>query len=43
MKKKLRQLINFKFKKHSRYSLPPNRLEIIEGFIQKRVQELLAI
>jgi len=40
-KKKLRLLINFKFKKHSRYNLPANRLKIIEEFIQKRVQELL--
>ncbi len=39
-KKKLRLLINFKFKKHSRYNLPPKRLKIIEEFIQKRVQEL---
>jgi len=42
-KKKLRNLINFKFKKHSRYNLPSNRLKIIEEFIQKRVQELLVI
>lgn len=42
-KKKLRNLINFKFKKHSRYNLPANRLKMIEEFIQKRVQELLAI
>jgi hypothetical protein len=42
-KKKLRNLINFKFKKHSRYNLPPIRLKIIEEFIQKRVQELLVI
>jgi len=40
-KKKLRNLINFKFKKHSRYNLPANRLKIIEEFIQKRVQELI--
>lgn len=42
-KKKLRNLIHFKFKKHSRYNLPPNRLKIIEKFIQNRVQELLVI
>ncbi len=42
-KKKLRLLINFKFKKHSRYNLPAKRLKIIEEFIQKRVQELLVI
>jgi len=39
--KKLQRLINFKFKKHSRYNLPADRLKIIEKFIQKRVQELL--
>jgi hypothetical protein len=42
-KKKLRRLITFKFKKHSRYNLPANRLKIIEEFIQRRVQELLMI
>ena len=40
-KKKLRKLITFKFKKHSRYNLPQDRLKIIEEFIQRRVQELL--
>jgi hypothetical protein len=44
-KEKLRNLINFKFKKHSRYKKlkPTNRLEIIEEFIQTRVRELLGI
>ncbi len=42
-KQKLRKLITFKFKKHSRYNLPPERLKMIEEFIQKRVQELLMI
>jgi hypothetical protein len=42
-KPKLRKLINFKFKKHSRYNLPPERLKMIEAFIQSRVQELLAL
>ncbi len=42
-KKKLRNLINFKFKKHSRYNLPANRLKLIEELIQKRVQALLVI
>jgi len=37
-KKKLRKLINFKFKKHSRYNLPPQRLKIIEKFIQTRIE-----
>jgi len=40
-KKKLRNLIHFKFKKHSRYNLPANRLKMIEELIQKRVQALL--
>jgi len=38
---KLRKLIDFKFKKHSRYNLPNKQLKIIEQFIQERVQELL--
>ena len=42
-KKKLLKLINFKFKKHSTYNLPPQRLKIIEEFIQKRVQDLLQL
>ena len=41
-KEKLRKLIGFKFKKHSRYNLPAKRLRMIERQIQKRVQELLA-
>lgn len=40
-KKRLLNLINFKFNKHSRYNLSPNRLKIIEEFIQKRVQALV--
>lgn len=40
-KEKLRRLVNFKFKKHSRYNLPPKRLRMIEKQIQKRVRELL--
>jgi hypothetical protein len=42
-KKKLRHLIDFQFKKHSRYNLPAKRLKIIEAFIQKRVQALLVL
>ncbi len=42
-KKKLRKLINFTFKKHSRYNLPGHRLRIIEEFIQQRVHELLLL
>ncbi len=40
---KLRKLINFKFKLHSRYNLPKPRLEKIERFLQQRVNELLSI
>lgn len=36
-KAQLRKLINFKFKKHSRYNLSSERLKIIEGFLQRRV------
>lgn len=32
--KKLKRLINFKFKKHSRYNLPTNRLKVTENFRQ---------
>ncbi|MDM8556617.1 hypothetical protein QUF75_17970 [Desulfococcaceae bacterium HSG7] len=42
-KKKLQKLINFKFTKHKSYNLPTSRLKVIEVFIQKRIQELLAI
>lgn len=40
-KAQLRKLINFKFKKHSKYNLPSERLKIIEGFIQRRVHTFL--
>ncbi|ALG67146.1 protein kinase [Beggiatoa leptomitoformis] len=42
-KEKLRALINFKFKKHTRYNLSSNRLKILESFIQQRVKMLLAL
>ncbi|CAA6825072.1 MAG: Unknown protein [uncultured Sulfurovum sp.] len=42
-KKKVRKLINFKFEKHPTYNLPAKRLKVIEGFIERRVQALLAI
>ncbi|XOF34442.1 MAG: hypothetical protein ACL93V_03865 [Candidatus Electrothrix sp. YB6] len=42
-KKKLRKLINFRFRRHPRYNLPAHRLKIIEDFIQKRVHELLRL
>lgn len=40
-KAKLRKLIGFKFKKHSRYNLPKNRLKKIEDFLQKRLDYML--
>ena len=40
-KEKLRHLIDFKLKKHSRYNLPAKRLRMIEKQIQKRARELL--
>ena len=40
-KDRLRKLIHFKFKKHSRYNLDDKRLKAIEKFIQDRVKELL--
>lgn len=42
-KKKLRRLINFRFRRHPRYNLPAHRLSIIENFIQQRVHELLLL
>ena len=39
--KQLRQMINFKFKRHKRYNLPEERLDILEKFINQRVNELL--
>ena len=40
-KEGLRRLLNFKFKKHSRYNLPDNRLRLMEKQIQRRAHELL--
>ncbi|MBQ3182625.1 MAG: XRE family transcriptional regulator [Clostridia bacterium] len=37
----LRKLLNFKFKKHSKYNLPDERLKLIEKCIHFRVKELL--
>ena len=37
----LRKLVNFKFKKHPRYNLPPERLKLIEKQVQHRAEELL--
>ena len=40
-RKYLRNLLEFKFKKNSRYNLPDKRLKLIEKQIQKRAKELL--
>ncbi|PHS40411.1 MAG: protein kinase [Sulfurovum sp.] len=40
-KQKVKKLINFKFKRDSKYNLPAKRLRKIETFIQARVLELL--
>lgn len=40
-KEGLRRLLNFKFKKHSRYNLSNNRLKLIEKQIERRAKELL--
>ena len=37
----LSKLFDFKFKKHSRYNLPPKRLRMIEKQIQNRAKQLL--
>ncbi|MBE6649333.1 MAG: XRE family transcriptional regulator [Ruminococcaceae bacterium] len=37
----LRKLLDFKFKKHSRYNLPENRLSLIENRIHDRVREII--
>lgn len=41
-KEKLRKILNFRFKRHSRYNLPPARLKLIEKQIQKRARILLS-
>lgn len=41
IKSKVRKLIGFKFKKHSRYNLDKKRLKKIEEFIKIRVEEVL--
>ena len=43
LREKLRHLLNFKFKKHSRYNLPEKRLRMMERQVQKRVGLLLSI
>ena len=40
-REKLRHLLTFRFKKHSRYNLPEKRLRMIEKQVQKRARVLL--
>ena len=40
-KEGIRHLLNFNFKKHSRYNLPSSRLKLIEKQIKARAKELL--
>ncbi|MDQ6976270.1 MAG: HipA domain-containing protein [Mariprofundaceae bacterium] len=40
-KNRLHKLVNFRFKRHPKYNLPAKRLEIIEQFIQMRIQQLI--
>ena len=42
-KEKLRRIINFKFKRHSRYNWSNERLGVVEKLLQKRVQFVLDI
>ena len=37
----LRHLLNFRFKRHSRYNLPAQRLTLLEKMIQSRARKLL--
>ena len=41
-RKKIREMVEFRFKKHARYNLPPERLKLMEKQIQKRARILLA-
>lgn len=40
-REKVRKLLEFRFKRHSRYNLPPKRLKMIEDQIHKRARTLL--
>ena len=40
-KNNLRKLLNFKFKRHSRYNLSKDRLTMIERIIRNRAKEIL--
>ena len=37
----LRHLVNFRFRRHSHYNLPEERLDLLEKQVQKRARELL--
>ena len=37
----LRHLLTFRFKRHSRYNLPPERLKLIEKMVRSRARKLL--
>lgn len=37
----LRHLLTFRFKRHSRYNLPPQRLKLIENMVRSRARKLL--
>lgn len=37
----LRRLVAFRFRRHPRYNLPPERLRVIEKYVQQRAQLLL--
>lgn len=41
-KNRLRRLLNWEFKRHSRYNLPPERLALVAYAVQQRVAELLS-
>lgn len=41
LREKLRHMVQFRFRKHSRYNLPDKRLRMIEKQIQKRARLLL--
>lgn len=43
LREKLRHLLTFRFKKHSRYNLPENRLRMVERQVQKRAKLLLSV
>lgn len=43
LREKLRHLLNFKFKKHSRYNLPEKRVRMMERQVQRRAQKLLEL